>query len=297
MTLAVVVTDRDSDQLCQQLSAMLPHVEIQQWPDIGAPEEVEFAVLWQHPVGITKQFPRLKAVTSLGAGTDHMDKDTALSGLPQHRIVTDSLKQLMAQFVLLHVLSDARHQLPYYLQQHKKQWQVLEQDEPMKTVGFIGLGALGSFVADRCADMGFRVLAWTAQSEHEEYPCYHGDSGLKQVIGESDYVVLLLPLSDQTRHIINERSLTWFKKEATLINVARGAHVDEAALCQALSQGHLKHAVLDVFEQEPLPESSPLWDLENITITPHISARSDAGQTALAIVELFNNYVSGYTKS
>ena len=297
MSVAVVVVGRDSDELCRMVQALLPDVLIQQWPHIPQPELVEFAVLWQHPEGMTTAFPNLKAVTSLGAGTDHMDDDAALVGLPQSRIVTDSLKQLMAQYVLLYLLSDSRHQLGYYTQQHQKRWQVLENVGDMPAVGFIGLGALGGFVADRCADLGFNTQAWTAQSEHPAHPCFHGDDGLKHVIQNSDYVVLLLPLTDQTKHIINRESLQWFKKDAVLINVARGAHVDELALCDALEKGQLKHAVLDVFETEPLPEGSPLWNLESVTITPHVSARSDAMQTADTVVELFNHYVLSHTKT
>ncbi len=286
-SIAVVVTDRDSDELCEQLKLALPGVKIQQWPHIDEPESVVFAVLWQHPPGTTASFPNLKAVTSLGAGTDHMDADPVLIGVPQHRIVTDSLKQLMAQYVLLYVLSEARHQLGYYTQQHSKTWQVLEQAGEPKTIGFIGLGALGGFCADRCADLGFNTMAWTEQSKHERHPCFHGDTGLMKVISESDFVVLLLPMTEHTHHIINSKTLSWFKKEAVLINVARGGHVDPEALHHALTSGQLKSAVLDVFEQEPLPQDSPLWALDNLIITPHISARSDNLQTAEAVVALF----------
>lgn len=296
MSIAVIVVDRDSTGLCQMIQALLPDVLIQQWPDIEQPELVEFAVLWQHPKEVTAQFPNLKAVTSLGAGTDHMDDDKALDGLPQLRVVTDSLKQLMAQYVLLYLLSDSRHQLGYYTQQHQKHWRVLEK-EIIPTVGFVGLGELGSFVADRCLELGFNTLAWTAKSEHPNHACFHGETGLKCVIEQSDYIVLLLPLTNDTYHIINSSTLSWFKENAVLINVARGAHVDEVALCEALQNGQLKHAVLDVFETEPLPEDNPLWALENVTITPHVSARSDAHQTASMVVELFNHYILGHPKT
>ena len=296
MCIAVIVVDRDCTGLCQMIQSKLPDVLIQQWPHITQPELVEFAVLWQHPEGITAQFPNLKAVTSLGAGTNHLDHDKALEGLPQLRVVTDSLKQLMAQYVLLYLLSDSRHQLGYNTQQHQKKWHVLE-NEVIPTVGFVGLGALGGFVADRCSDLGFKTVAWTVQSEHPNHTCYHGKSGLKKVIEQSDYVVVLLPLKPETRHIIDATTLSWFKQEAVLINVARGAHVDELALCSALQKNQLKHAVLDVFETEPLPKESPLWGLDNVTITPHVSALSDAHQTASMVVDLFNQYVFGNTKT
>ena len=297
MSLAVVVTDRDCTLLCQRIAEELPGILIQQWPNINQPNLVEFAVLWKQPQGITNQFPNLKAVTSLGAGTDHMDNDVALVNVPQHRIVVEGLKQLMAQYVLLHVLSESRQQLPYYLNQHIKRWQVMEEENPSPVIGFLGLGELGKFVANRCIELGFQTQAWTVQSEHSKHKCFHGKAGLQHVISNSDFIVVLLPLTEQTHHIINDNSLTWFKSDAVLINVARGGHVDESALIEALKNKQLKHAVLDVFETEPLPQDSELWSLENVTITPHVSARSDVNQTTEAVVSLFNSYILSDSKA
>ncbi len=287
-SIAVIITDRDSKNLCDHIRTALPAVKVQQWPEIFDPNSVVFAVLWKHPEGITRQFPHLKAVTSMGAGTDHLDQDAALTELPKHRIVTESLKQMMAQYVLLFLLSDVRHQMAYDDNQRNKQWHVLEKNGVMKTVGFIGLGALGIYCADRCADLGFKVMAWTQSSLHPKYPCYHGETGLEHVISNSDCVVLLLPLTKETHHIIDANTLCWFKQDALLINVSRGGHVNEQDLFKALQGGQLKHAVLDVFEDEPLSEDSPLWSLEQVTITPHIAARSDDLQTAEAIARLYN---------
>lgn len=284
MSIAVVITDRDTTDLCAHLAHLLPNVPIQTYPDITEPETVRLAVLWAHPPGITQAMPNLKAVTSMGAGTDHLDQDPAIDQtLRCARIVTPVLRQNMAQYVLLYVLADHRHLLAYQNQQQHNHWQVLETDEPMPTVGFLGLGELAGFVADQCRALGFRTMAWTRSQQHPDHPCLHGEAGLKQVCQRSDYLVVLLPLNKQTSGLINQQTLSWCKPEAMLINVARGAHVVEADLLQALDAGQIRHAVLDVFATEPLPTDHPFWQHPKITLTPHSSARSDVAQTAQAI--------------
>jgi glyoxylate/hydroxypyruvate reductase A len=283
MSIAVVITDRDTTALCAHLSRLLPGVLIQTHPGIREPEAVKLAVLWAHPPGITQTMPNLKAVTSMGAGTDHMDQDPAIDQALCTRIVTPVLKQNMAQYVLAYVLADHRHLGVYQNQQHKALWQVLETDRPMPTVGFLGLGELGGFVADQCQALGFQTLAWTHSSQHPDHPCLHGEKGLKEVCQRSDYLVVLLPLNHQTSGLINQQTLAWCKPAAMLINVARGAHVIEADLLNALDEGLIRHAVLDVFATEPLPAHHPFWQHPKVTLTPHSSARSDVAQTAQAI--------------
>lgn len=287
MSIALIITDRPTDDLAHLVRNMLPDVTVQVWPDISEPESVTLAVLWQHPPGVTDQFPNLKAVTSLGAGLDHMIADQAIDGrFQQWRIMTSSLQQRMAQYVLAYVLQDWRNLTTYQQQQDQSKWQVLETDA-VPTVGFLGLGALGEFVADRCLDLGFKTVAWTRQQEHPKHRCYHDRPGLKKVCQTSDYLVVLVPLNKQTKQVINDETLSWCQPHAMLINVGRGGHVDEQALLTALDDGVIRHAVLDVFSEEPLPDDHAFWRHEKVTVTPHISARSDDNQTAAVIVDYY----------
>ncbi|KAA3639649.1 MAG: hypothetical protein DWP95_10060 [Proteobacteria bacterium] len=287
MSIALIISDRPSDDLAHLLRHMLPAVKIQQWPDITEPEAVTLAVLWQHPPGVTDEFPNLKAVTSLGAGLDHIIADHAIDQrFQQWRIMTHSLQQRMAQYVLAYVLQDWRNLDAYYQQQLNQKWQVLETDA-MPTVGFLGLGALGAFVADRCLDLGFKTVAWTQQQKHPEHPCYQGRSGLKKVCQKSDYLVVLVPLNDATQGFINRQVLGWCQPHTLLINVARGGHINDEDLITALDQGLIRGAVLDVFKEEPLAENHPFWHHPKVTVTPHISARSDDNQTASVIVDYY----------
>lgn len=287
MGIALIITDRPSDGLAQLLRQLLPDVSIQQWPEITEPESVTLAVLWQHPPGITDHFPHLRAVTSLGAGMDHMIADSAIDDrYQQWRIMTPSLQQRMAQYVLAYVLQDWRNLVAYQQQQEQQRWQVLETDA-VPTVGFLGLGALGTFVADRCRDLGFKTVAWTRRQEHPEHPCFHGQSGLKKVCEASDYLVVLVPLNKDTRDIINSKTLSRCQPHTVLINVGRGDHVNDHDLLQALDNNVIRHAVLDVFPEEPLPQNHAFWRHAKVTVTPHISARSDDNQTASVIVDYY----------
>ena len=288
MSIAVIVTDRNTDLLCQQLQAQLPEVIVQQWPNIPSPETVQMAVLWKHPSGITDNMTALEMVVSMGAGMDHIDADKNIpDSIKRERIVTLALQQNMAQYVLQHILSHQRHQQNYSRQQQQKQWQVLEPDQHTSTVGFLGLGQLGAFVADQCVNLGFNTLAWTVRQNHSSHSCFHGEAGLKHVCQHSDYIVVLLPLNEQTEGVINSQTLSWCKKNTVLINVGRGGHVKEIDLLESLSNSGIKQAILDVFDQEPLPNDHPYWTHPKITLTPHSSSRSDVIQTAHKIVSYY----------
>ncbi len=290
MSIAVIITDRNSDALCQNLQQQLPGVNIQQWPQINNPEQVRLAVLWDHPAGITKDMSALKMVVSMGAGMDHIEADRQLpADVKKDRIVTQVLQQNMAQYVLQHILFDHRQHQAYQQNQAKKRWAVLETDEAMPTVGFLGLGKLGGFVADRCADLGFKTMAWTATQVSQRHPCFHGTAGLQKVCHASQYLVVLLPLNTNTQHIIKQQTLSWCKPNMTLINVGRGGHVKQNDLIQALDSNTIKQAVLDVFEEEPLPSDHPFWQHPKITITPHSSSRSDVEQTAQQVAAFYRS--------
>ena len=289
MSVAVIITDRNTDALCERLRASLPGIDIQQWPHIKHPETVKLAVLWQHPPNALQGMNNLHMVVSMGAGMDHIDADDSIPAkIRRERIVTQVLQQNMAQYVLQYVLAFHRQANGYHQQQQNKVWQVLETTGPMPTIGFLGLGQLGAFVADCCAGLGFQTLAWTQTQQHPQHPCLHGDDGLKTVCQSSHFLVVLLPLNQQTQGIINRRTLDWCHPDTVLINVARGGHVKADDLILALDGGRIKHAVLDVFETEPLPSDHPFWTHPKITLTPHSSSRSDTQQTADAVVKYYH---------
>ncbi len=282
MTVAIIVTDRCTKKLVEYLLLLQPDLKIQVWPDISNADAIEFAVLWKQPKGVLANFKNLKAVTSLGAGTDFISNDSDLpKNIPIHRIVTPFLKQQMAQYVLAYVLHDYRALNTYKVQQQNKNWKV--NDVPSKTIGFLGLGSIGKFVAEKFLDLGFETIAYTHRSKVETIECFHAEEGLKHVMQNSDYIVCLLPLTHQTKGLLNKKRFAYCTKKPLLIQVGRGEQLVENDLIEALDDGIIKQAILDVFAREPLPKEHIFWDRADITITPHNSARSDNQQTAQEI--------------
>ena len=288
MALALIITDRSIDDLIKQLKQLEPAIDIQSWPNIRDPSRVEFAVLWKQPVNYLQKFPKLKAVTSLGAGVDFICSDKSLSAqIKISRIVSTDLKQQMAQFVLAYILNDYRQLSTYKNQQSAALWQVNELS-PQPIVGFLGLGKIGKFVATNLQSLGFTTIAYTQRSQDKQINCYQGQQGLIKVMACSDYIVCLLPLTDTTKNILNSESFAYCKKKPLLIHVGRGEQLEEQDLLQALDKNQLKHAVIDVFKTEPLDKNHIFWKRKDITITPHNAARSDIKQTAIEIIKRYN---------
>jgi phosphoglycerate dehydrogenase-like enzyme len=157
--------------------------------------------------------------------------------------------------------------------QAKRAWEPLPAGSVSgKTVALIGLGEVGRSVAAACAALGMRVLGVRA----DPGPVPHvdevrGPDGLEPILRAADFVVVAVPLTDRTRGMLGAREIAWMKRGAVLVNVARGGIVDETALAAALRTGKLGGAALDVFAEEPLPASSPLWSTPNLVVTPHIA--------------------------
>lgn len=232
-----------------------------------------------------RQLPNLKWVHSVWAGVERMMADLRDSGLQIVRLVDPRLAETMAEAVLAWVFYLHRDMPRYARQQAVRQWlahdYVRAED---KTVSLLGLGALGTAAATRLRAAGFKVCGWSRT--HKALPgveCYSGDDGLQAMLCKTDILVCLLPLTSETQGIVGEKAFSALPGHASLINFARGPIVDEAALRTALDGNRLSHAVLDVFDQEPLPENAWQWEHPHVTVLPHISAPTDR-YTASAIV-------------
>jgi len=291
MTLALVITDRINDELVRALLNIMPDLNIEVWPDIQQPQKVQFAVLWNQPAGLLAQFTSLRAITSLGAGVDFIIKDPDLgASVKVSRIVTKNLQIQMAQYVLTYILADYRLVNTYKIQQENNKWLIHNlQDKPV--IGFLGFGKIAKFVAGHRQQLGFNIIAYTYGSCDADFSCMQGQSGLQQVMRDSDYLVCLLPLTNQTKNILNHKNFNYCKKQPMLIQVGRGEHLVETDLIKSLDEKIIRHAVIDVFATEPLPESHKFWHRKDITITPHNAARSDIIQTADEIIRRYKQCI------
>ncbi|NKI57944.1 glyoxylate/hydroxypyruvate reductase A [Labrenzia sp. PO1] len=236
--------------------------------------------------------PNLVWVQSLWAGVERLMGELPVNGPKIVRLTDPQMAETMSEAVLAWTLYLHRGMPRYIAQQRQKVWQdhVLERPQE-RTVGVLGLGKLGAAAALRMKANGFNVLGWSrTEKSIEGIACRHGRAGLLEVLGQSDFIVLLVPLTDETRGLIGQDELSACKKGASIINFARGPIIDTAALINKLDNGPLGHAVLDVFDEEPLPPSSPLWDHDKVTVLPHISAPTIISTASRIVADNIGRY-------
>ncbi|MCU0923571.1 MAG: glyoxylate/hydroxypyruvate reductase A [Burkholderiaceae bacterium] len=237
--------------------------------------EVEAVLGWRFPDGVAKRLPRLRWVCSVGAGVDKLLVPELPAPVCVSRIVDAEQADGIAQFVVMMALRHARNLPAYEAQQRTRQWTRQPIGALRSHVGVLGMGAMGSAVARMLQAVGFQVTGYSR----------HSGQSLQSVLGSSDIVVCALPLTPQTQGLVDARALALMPRGSYLINIARGAHVVEPDLIDAVRSGHLAGAALDVQQHEPLPADDPLWDVPGITITPHIAAQSSPHTIALQFVQ------------
>lgn len=241
-------------------------------------EDADILVTWGH-LDIRELLPkasRLKWVHALSAGVEHL----LPPALVQSDIILTNSRGIhgipIAEHVLAYILAFSRGLPQAFANQKKKLWQRMKTDEIYdKTIGIVGLGSIGREIAKRAKALGLKVLATKRTQTTELFVnnLYTPDQ-LDLLLAASDYVVVTLPLTEKTAGMFTMESFKTMKKSAYFINVSRGQIICEPDLAAALETGVIRGAGLDVFESEPLPETSPLWSMENVIITPHVAALS-----------------------
>lgn len=289
MTLLFVSAADHAQDWRDALARQLPDLPIRLWPDIGDSADIRYALVWKPPPGLLATLPSLEVIFSLGAGVDALLADPTLPDRPLVRMVEPVMTETMTEFVALSVLRRHRGIEVYAEQQRAGVWRPHGYKPAReRTVGVMGLGVLGSDAARALSALRFDVLGWNrSPKEIPGVTSHHGATGLATFLARTEILVCLLPLTAETRHILNRDTFARLPQGAYVINVARGGHLVEADLLEAIDRGHLAGAALDVFETEPLPADHPFWTHPAITITPHIAAITPlepaAGQVAEGI--------------
>jgi glyoxylate/hydroxypyruvate reductase A len=268
------------------LREMFSGEELRVFPDVGDPAAIEVALVANPPPGVLGTLPNLRLIHSLWRGVDALVGDPTLPrGVPLVRLVDPAMARAMAETVLLHVLTLHRRIPEYREQQERTLWRELEQPTAgERRIGILGLGDLGQEAARALVGLGFAVAGWSRQPRAlPGVANFTGAGGLAALLARTDILVNLLPLTMETRGILDAASLAQLPAGASLINVARGGHVVEEDLLWALDSGYLSHAILDVFAEEPLPAEHPFWRHPRVTVLPHVAAYSDA-RSGAAIV-------------
>jgi glyoxylate/hydroxypyruvate reductase len=235
-----------------------------------------------------RRYPNLRLIISMGAGVDHLLRPPGPPpGVPVARLVDRLLTSAMSEWVLLNVLRFHRQDPAYRAQQAARVWEELPAPATEATrIGILGLGALGSDAARKLAGLGFQVMGWTRRPKQlEGISCFAGEAGLEAMLRQSDFLVCLLPLTPETRGIINAGSLALLPRGAFLLNAARGGHVVDSALLEALASGQVAGAALDVFDPEPLPSEHPYWGHPQVVLTPHAASITIPESVAPQVVD------------
>jgi glyoxylate/hydroxypyruvate reductase A len=256
---------------------------------------IDIAVVATPPAGTLARLNGVKLIQSLWMGVEKLLADPGLpQGVPIARLIDPGMVAAMSESVLAHVLDWHRHHYRYRVQQAERQWrrrkQYLASD---RTVGILGLGTLGGDAARKLLTLGFKVAGLTRRPKAVEgVTCF---TELAPMLRATDALVCLLPLTSETRGILNGRNLGQLKKHGCVINMARGGHLVMPDLLRELDSGHLAHAFLDVFDAEPLAPSDPLWKHPGITITPHSAALTEPRTAIPKIVENIERLRRGET--
>ncbi|MBR0707330.1 2-hydroxyacid dehydrogenase [Bradyrhizobium liaoningense] len=248
-----------------------PDMPFRLWPDIGNPADVRYLVTWVPPDNIATTFPNIELVFSVGAGVDQFDVAKLPPHIPLLRMLEPGIAETMVEYVTMSVLALHRDLLHFIAQQKEQVWREIRiTPARRRRVGVMGLGQLGQAVLERLKAFGFPLLGWNrSPREIEGVTCYAGAEALPDFLAQTDILVCLLPLTDETRGILNADLFARLPRGAGLVNVGRGPHLIEADFLAALDSGALSGAVLDVAEPEPLPAGHPFWGHPRILLTPH----------------------------
>ena len=276
-----------AERWADALRREVPDLEVRVWPETGCIEDIDYALVWASPDGFLRELPALRVVFSLGAGVDHLVDGELPCGIPLVRMVDPALTEGMVEFVLYQVLRHHRHMPAYERQQAVAEWRTHEQLRPgERRVGILGLGELGGACARALAGLGFDVAGFARSPRQiDGVRCFHGEEGFSAILARSDILVCLLPLTQSTRGILDAAALAQLPRGAVVINAARGPHVVDEDLLRALAEGRVGHAVLDVFDTEPLPADHPYWQHPRVTVTPHIASLTNPETGARHVAE------------
>jgi glyoxylate/hydroxypyruvate reductase A len=264
------------------------------------PAEVHYAAVWKPVPGELAGFPNLRVIFNLGAGVDALLADSSLPKVPLVRVAVADLTDRMTEYVVLHVLMHHRQEPYLRACQREKRWEPRVQwPASAISVGIMGLGTLGANAADVLRRLGFRVSGWSnSPKQIDGIACFHGKAQLDSFLGRTNILVCLLPLTSDTRHILNRGLFSKLDRRSplgapVLINAGRGGLQNEADVLECLADGTLGAASLDVFAKEPLPADSPFWTHPNVMLTPHNAADTDPDEISKYVARQIEGFEAG----
>jgi glyoxylate/hydroxypyruvate reductase A len=289
------------DGYANGLRKIVPDLDVRIWPDTGNLENIRYALVWNPPEGMLASLPNLEVIFSIGAGVDHVLGQSGLPDVPLVRFVDPNLTMRMSEYVCLQVLMHHRRVRDYANNQAQAIWKEIWPQPGANEirVGVMGLGVLGLDAVEKLNMLGYRLAGWSrSQKQIEGIECFAGDDGLKPFLARTDILICLLPHTPETEGMLNSKLISGLAKDGALpgpvlINAGRGKIQVEADILASLEADELWAASLDVFEEEPLPSTSPLWAHPRVIITPHNASISDEMAVCRYVTEQIACYENG----
>ncbi|YCH32249.1 glyoxylate/hydroxypyruvate reductase A [Erwinia sp. D4-22] len=277
------------------LAQHAPDIQLYIWPEIGDADQVEVLIAWQPPDNVLTTFPRLKVLMSVGAGADQFDFNALPPELPVVRMIEPGLTQGMVEYVTFAVLGLHRDMPRYLQQQRAQQWQAhTSRTASQRRVGVMGLGELGQASLRQLVSLGFDCAGWSRTPRLiDGVRCWHGSDQLADFLAHSDILVCLLPLTPETRGLLNAGLFARLPVGAALVHAGRGPQLNADHLLAALESGQLSAAVIDVTDPEPLPVGHPFWHHPAIWLTPHIASQTQTHSAVAALLENLRRHQRG----
>ena len=287
-------TQENPDLWVPQLRRLAPDMDLRLWPDVGSPEEVEYAIVARPEKGDLARYPNLKAVFSMWAGVEDLLAEPSIRHIPIIRMVEPGLTAGIVAYVVHHV-TGIYNQTSYY---NSREWKHPFHSNftvPQSTcVGILGLGHLGIPCANALVHLNFQVIGFSSSRKSvPQVQSYCGSDDLPEFLSRSQILVSILPRTPQTENFINAKTLSALPPNAHLINCGRGETVCDEDLLEFVRNGHIAGAVLDVFRKEPLPPDHPFWDEPNITVSPHCASKPDPVSASEVILQKMEQFKRG----
>jgi glyoxylate/hydroxypyruvate reductase A len=287
---AIAYISRDTDGMAWKkvLTEGLGPIDYRVIDALGDKDDIEVALAWKPPRGLIASFRNIKLIVSLGMGVDHLLADDQLpEGVPIVRIMDEGLVGQMSEYALYWALRHHREIDRYSAFQRERQWKPLDFIDTLhRRVGILGLGSIGQDTARKFAMLGFPTAGWSrTQKTLDGVETLSGSDGLQKLLARSDILIDVLPLTRDTRGLLDAKAFAALPKGAYFINMARGGHVVDEALLAALDSGHLSGATLDVFNNEPLPSDHPYWTHPKVHVTPHIAGATNPRTASPGVIE------------
>jgi glyoxylate/hydroxypyruvate reductase A len=295
-TLLFVGGRQHTDSWTRAFAEIAPEIDFQPYVSGRDVSSIPYCLVWRAAPGLWPAMKSLKIIFGLGAGVERLLADPSLpQGVPLVRMVEPELTRGMVEYVLWQCLYHHRKVWELEAAQSCSAWRPHAYPAPWdRSIGIMGLGELGKAAAAKLAEFGFQVRGWSRTPKSlSKVESFFGRDQLPAFLAKTEILVCLLPLTPETRGILDASLFGLLPRGASVINAARGGHLVEADLLAAMASGQINAATLDVFETEPLPADHPFWSTARLSITPHNASITDPRSAAWRIARQIEQFEAG----